>query len=359
MQPTTVCNLNCSYCYLPDRRLIRRMSPSVSHAVASSIANVPRPVRILWHGGEPLACGVEWMRGLLQPFGPGFASGRVTFGVQTNATLIDDDWCELFNTFRFDVGVSIDGPAAHNAARRNWAGREAFPDVMRGIERLKANGIPFGVIAVVNRNNIHQPEEWYSFFCELGCSSLNVNIEEREGLNKNAAGLPDEAVASFWRRLFAVWRERPVLRVREFDRMLAWLSAGPNAEIRGPRDVWPTVSFDGDVIILAPELAGADASTRRQFVVGNVLERALGEIVADASTTAYVADFWAGVGDCREQCAYFSYCGGGHASNKFFELGSTRGTETEYCRHSYKLVVDNVIESLSGQTEPQLIGGRT
>ena len=346
MQPTSVCNLNCTYCYLPDRQLKRRMPVAIASAVADSLSLAPHPIRVLWHGGEPLATGSAYMRQLLGPFGNLFEAGRVRFGVQTNGTLIDQSWCRVFGDFQFDVGVSLDGTAADNAARRTWSGRPAFAATMQGIERLRDAGIPFGVIAVVSTANVGDPEGLYAFFQGLGCSSLNINIEEREGLNQSAPGLPDEKVAEFWTRLFSAWRLSPTLRIREFDRALAWLDAGPGAMLSGPRDLWPTVACDGDVVVLAPELMGARTEVRETFVVGNVAKTPLPEIVRQAGGADHVRDFWSGVSDCRAQCAYFSYCGGGHASNKFFELGSTRGTETAYCRHSYQVVADVLLDHL-------------
>lgn len=118
MQPTTLCNLDCTYCYLPDRATTRVMSVEVADAVAEAVTDWSRthPVRVLWHGGEPLATGLTHFATLISRFGPG-EGHLVRHGVQTNATLIDDRWCELFATVPVDVAVSIDGTAPDNTAQ--------------------------------------------------------------------------------------------------------------------------------------------------------------------------------------------------------------------------------------------------
>jgi uncharacterized protein len=206
------------------------------------------------------------------------------------------------------------------------------------------------VIAVVNHRNIHHPRELYSFFASLGCRSLNINIVEKEGLNINGVGVCDEEVRMFWNELFRAWRAKPVLRIREFDYALGWMDAVCKEHRRTkpkPRNLWPTISANGDVFLLSPELMSAPAGERAQFVVGNVLEDEFLDIVEKAKSTQYVKDFERGVRRCERDCAYYSFCGGGQASNKYFELRTMDGTETSYCRNSKKALIDVVIASLS------------
>jgi len=104
MQPTTLCNLDCAYCYLPLRAADRRMPVAVAEAVAASVNPWATGGRfsVVWHGGEPLAAGREHLAALLAPFGP-----DVEHHVQTNATLIDDAWCAFFAEHRVRGCVSV------------------------------------------------------------------------------------------------------------------------------------------------------------------------------------------------------------------------------------------------------------
>src|SRR5213080_990028 len=133
MQPTTLCNLDCAYCYLPFRGLDQRMPVEVARAVAEAVEPWSRDGRfsVVWHGGEPLAAGRDHLAALLEPFGAG-----VEHHVQTNATLIDDAWCEFFDRHRVRVSVSVDGPAERNGDRVTRGGRPAYDRIRRGIEAL-------------------------------------------------------------------------------------------------------------------------------------------------------------------------------------------------------------------------------
>src|SRR4051794_5671070 len=146
MQPTTLCTLDCSYCYLPFRSADRRMPVEVAAAVAASVDGWARTGRfsVVWHGGEPLAAGREHLAALLAPFGAG-----VEHHVQTNATLIDDAWCEFFEQHRVRVSVSVDGPRARNGDRVTRGGAPAYDRIVRGIGALRRHGIPFSALCVV------------------------------------------------------------------------------------------------------------------------------------------------------------------------------------------------------------------
>lgn len=360
MQPTTGCNLNCGYCYLPERKTPLAMSPRVAEAVARSVEDLLHPVQVLWHGGEPLSCGVERFVALLEPFDGLRAAGKVTHTLQTNGTLITEEWCEVFHEKGIGVGLSIDGQREHNRKRVNWAGKQVYDAILRGSEMLRRHGIRFGVIAVVTDTNIDDPEGFYEFFAQLGCAGLNINVEEREGLNAAAIGLADERVRRFWRGVFKAWIRQPSLRVREIDNVLGWMHAvceGQNEhdhEQPTTHDLWPTVAWNGDVVVVSPELIASAPRVRQQFVVGNVLGRSLRAIVEAAGNAVYVAEFFSGLRSCRDTCGYFSYCGGGQGSNKFFELGRFDGTETAFCRHTRQAVVDAVLMELKerkGETD--------
>lgn len=104
-----------------------------------------------------------------------------------------------------------------------------------------------------------------------------------------------------------------------------------------------TVAHNGDVALLSPELVNY-----REFVAGNVLKDSLLQIAEGWIHKGYVADFVAGVNACRKQCPYFCSCLGGTAGNKFFELGTTNGTETVFCRNSEQRLIKAILASLGG-----------
>lgn len=350
MQPTSLCNLDCTYCYLPYRDEDRRMPVSVAAAVAEAANEWARAGRfsVVWHGGEPLAAGREHLAKLMEPFDP-----AVEHHVQTNATLIDDAWCEFFAARQVRVSVSVDGPRGRNDSRVNRSGRPAYDRIMRGIEALRRNGISFSVLCVVSEPAPGLAAELYEYFLDLGCDVLGINIEEQEGVNTRRNEHPEAAVTAFWAELVAAWRRNPRIHVREIEWSLRYVAAvleGTADEVLPRRlDPIPTVGHDGSVVVLSPELAGFSDPRYGDFTSGNVLRMPLPEILANAAETAWVREFLVGVEACRLSCPYFGFCGGGHAANRYFEHGRFDGTATNHCRNSKIRLLEGVLDHARNQ----------
>lgn len=327
------------------------MPIEVAKAIAGSIEKMASQVTLVWHGGEPLACGIQNFRQLIAPFSSMQKTGKIAHSIQTNGTLITNDWCRLFKDEGFSIGVSLDGNENQNSARVTWSDNSSYKSTVRGMGKLRENNISFGIIAVVNPRNIADPESLYRFFTETGCSILNVNIEEKEGLNRFSNGVGRQEVEAFWDGLFEAWKQNPILKIREFDSALGWLQSKHDKDSQAKkifhRDFWPTIATNGDVVVLSPEFISTQQEEKMKFVVGNVKETDLVEIVANSINSWYVQQFFTGTNNCREKCAYYEYCGGGQASNKYFELGDMTGTETAQCVNTRQLVVDAVLDSLN------------
>jgi uncharacterized protein len=346
MQPTTLCNLDCLYCYLPERGLDRRMPVQVADAVAGSVnawaANNSR-FSVVWHGGEPLAAGRAHLGALMAPF------AGVEHHVQTNATLIDNAWCEFFTAHDMRVSVSVDGPAGLNAARVNRGGAPAYHRIMRGIGALRRHGIDFSALCVVSAPRPGLATELYAYFLDLGCDVLGINIEEQEGVNARSNDFDADAVRAFWAELVTVWRGDPRVHVREIEWTLRYAGAvldGSADEVL-PRalDPIPTVAADGRVFLLSPELAGFTDPRYGDFSSGNVLNTPLAEILGSAvGSASWVPEYLAGVEACRVTCPYFGFCGGAHAANRYFEHGRFDGTETNHCRNSKIQLLEGVLD---------------
>ncbi|HEX7744962.1 MAG TPA: cyclophane-forming radical SAM peptide maturase AmcB [Micromonosporaceae bacterium] len=345
MQPTTLCNLDCSYCYLPLRSADRRMPVAVASAVAGPVNEWARDRRfsVVWHGGEPLAAGREHLAALLAPFDP-----DVEHHVQTNATLIDDAWCEFFARHRVRVSVSVDGPRPRNAERVGRGGRPAYDRIIRGVEALRRNGIPFSALCVVSRPEPALAGELYAFFLDLGCDVLGINVEEQEGVNTRHNAHPAEAVRGFWAELTTAWRRDPRIHLREIEWSLRYAASvlDGSADQVLPRqlDPIPTVGYDGSVVLLSPELAGFADPRYGDFTSGNVLNAPLSEIILTAAGSRWVDEFLRGVEACRSTCAYFGFCGGAHAANRYFEHGRFDTTETNHCRNSKMRLLEGVLD---------------
>ena len=167
------CNLSCRYCFFlekeglyPDSHF--RMSDEVQEEyIRQTLATQPTPeVTITWQGGEPTLMGLPFYRravDLSRQFAkPG---QRVSHQIQTNGTLLDDEWCEFLHDNRFLVGISLDGPAfVHDPFRVDRGGRPTFESVIRGLRLLQKHEVDFNILACIHSANQDHPLEVYRFF---------------------------------------------------------------------------------------------------------------------------------------------------------------------------------------------------
>ncbi|MDI1285324.1 MAG: radical SAM protein, partial [Reyranella sp.] len=177
IQPTPFCNINCSYCYLPDRSNKHVLSQATvtrlfTELFASGWTNPE--ITILWHAGEPLAVPISFYReafatieGLRPKDGP--RPVRVKHSFQTNGMLITDAWCDLFKEWDVGIGVSIDGPRElHDFHRKTRSGAGTFDKTIAGIRCLREAGYPFHVLSVLSRASLEMPEEMLAFYISEG-----------------------------------------------------------------------------------------------------------------------------------------------------------------------------------------------
>jgi uncharacterized protein len=360
LQPTPFCNLDCDYCYLPERSSRARMAPATAALAAQRLLDdglLGESLSVVWHAGEPTTLPVAWYE---EAFGRldevlG-AHTQLRHSLQTNATLIDDAWCQLLSHWQVQVGVSVDGPAAlHDRHRRTRRGGGTHARVLKGLKRLREAGIDFHAIAVVTADTLAQPDAFLDFFEQQGITQLGCNFDEAEGVHQNSslAG-QDAAHAAFLQRLLArSTGPQARLSVRELA-MAQQLVAQPLPLQRWRRRRWPdnaqvlpfalvNVAHDGGFSTFSPELLGQPAPAHGNFVFGNV--HASGFLAAGANP-AFLRCWQAvlrGIEACERGCAHFGFCGGGSPANKFYELGDLGGTETLYCRSMLKRPFDAVL----------------
>ncbi|MDG4802532.1 cyclophane-forming radical SAM peptide maturase AmcB [Micromonospora sp. WMMD980] len=349
VQPTSFCNLDCTYCYLPDRRSRRLMNAAVAQACAESVAqqNSGHPVSVVWHGGEPIATPIELFRDLLAPFEQLRRADMVRHEIQTNATLINRQWCELFTAYGFEVGVSMDGPGALNRNRLDRASNPTDARALRGMRILAEAGLGYSVICVVTPETIDHADALVDFFTGLpGCESVGFNIEEQEGTDR--APVSEDAAYRFWQHLIARRVGGSPLRIRDVDRLADYLAATRAGRVHhAPYEPIPTVSWDGKVVLLSPELLGTTEPRYGDFIAGNVLHQPITAMLARAGDLDYVAEFITALNDCAEHCAFYDFCRGAQAGNRYFEHATFTARETTYCRTTRQALVRAAADHLA------------
>ena len=185
-----LCNLRCKYCYYLEKGQLyhKDRHPMLSdelleHFIRDYIEAQTTPqVLFTWHGGETLMRPVSFYRKALE-LQRRYARGRqIDNCIQTNATLLNDEWCRFFKENNFLVGVSIDGPQEfHDEYRKTPTGGPSFQKVMRGINLLNKYGVEWNALAVVNDFNADYPLDFYHFFKDIGCRYIQFTpIVERK-----------------------------------------------------------------------------------------------------------------------------------------------------------------------------------
>ncbi|MFJ9771182.1 radical SAM protein [Kitasatospora sp. NPDC101157] len=353
VQPDTFCNLDCPFCYLTLRKERHPMQPGVAAAVAADIAlqNAEHQVVVLWHGSEPTAVGPARFRELVAPFEQLRAAGKLRHSIQTNATLIDSTWCELFLEYDVQVGVSIDGPK-DASARVNLAGRSVHDQITAGAQRLIAAGVDTSVIAVITPETAHRGREITAYLDGFGFRQIGFNLEETEGANTERPMVTMGAARQFWRDVIGYCRSaEKAPNIRELGSLSRYLRPG---NVPG-RDVLPTVMFNGDIILVSPELAGVASPEHHDFVVGNIRHETIQGVLTRHHRVPYVADFERGLTMCKNDCPFWATCYGGYGSNRYCETGRFDITETQHCQGARQALVLAVLDTADPDTDHDLI----
>ncbi|MGB8957391.1 MAG: anaerobic sulfatase maturase, partial [Candidatus Aminicenantales bacterium] len=222
------CNLACSYCYYLDKgpagptAAPSRMPEAILESyVAQHIAASPDEiVRFSWHGGEPTVLGLDYLRGIVDIERRLCPPGRtIANGLQTNGTLLDDEWGRFLAAAGFSVGLSLDGPRGiHDRHRLTRDGRSSFDDAMRGYDILRRRGVPTDILCVVGGHNAGRPLEVHGFFREIGAAFVTFLplVEARPGTPGGVSPetVRPEAWGDFLRAIFDEWAERDIGRIK-------------------------------------------------------------------------------------------------------------------------------------------------
>ena len=359
VQSTSLCNLDCSYCYLPDRQKKRVFDLNLLPLLIQRILESPYAgpeFSLVWHAGEPLTLPTRWYdeatKILYQSLADHGALGLdFTQHVQTNATLINDSWCDCFRRNRIVAGISVDGPEdIHDAHRRFRNGRGSHALAMKGIEALHRNDVPFHCISVLTEDAMEQPERMYRFFRDNGIYDVGFNVEEQEGIHTSSSMQGAAMEAKYRDFLQTFWRLSeqdgyPVV-LREFEQVISLIQGHQRMtqnELNRPFSIL-SVDWQGNFSTFDPELLSVASDRYGTFNLGNLRDLSLEESTKTEQFQRLFSDMSQGVHSCQEGCEYFGLCGGGNGSNKFWEHGSLAASETNACRFGTKIPVQVLLE---------------
>jgi uncharacterized protein len=354
IQATPFCNINCTYCYLPDRLSKDLISMEVVEKVFKELFDsnlVSNQISVVWHAGEPLVAPIKLYEkafSIINKLNKNKIT--VTHSIQTNAILVNQEWCNFIKTHDIRIGVSVDGPSfLHDKYRLTRSGKGTIDKTLGGIEYLKKNNIDFHVITVLTNEALDYPDEICSFYVENGINRIGFNVEETEGINLKSSIKSELAVERYKRFMnrFIVLSKEHNLRVREFNYMASVIEQRVNPLIGQQSNPFSIISIDckGNISTFSPELIGMPNNIYGNFVFGNILETQIRSIVEFDHFQKLNNEIQAGVAKCKEHCEYFSICGGGAPANKFYENQTFASTETMYCKLTKQSLFDVVLEN--------------
>ena len=333
------CNLRCSYCYYLEKRGLYDDSAQLMSDETLELfikqyieAQTTPEVLFIWHGGEPLLRPISFYQRAVE-LQQRYANGRrVDNCIQTNATLIDEEWCRFFVRNNFLVGVSVDGPRSmHDALRKRDDGSGSFRDVVRGLRLLSKYQVEWNAMATVNFLNVEQPLEFYRFFRdELGCRYLQFTpVVERTTTSSAGCRLmhaaepggeltPYSITAKQWGRflctIFDEWVRNDVGRLfmQLFDSTLAnWVGA--------PAGVCTMSKYCGQAAAIEHngDVYSCDHFVFSEYRLGNIHDTSLIDMMCGSRQREFgEAKYRSLPRQCRK-CRYEFACHGECPRNRF------------------------------------------
>lgn len=377
----SLCNLACDYCYYTEKSKLYQHTPRqimsdelLEKFIREYINCQTTPdIYFTWHGGETMMRPLEFYRKavkLQQKYGQG---RRIENAIQTNGTLITDEWCRFFRDEHWLVGVSIDGPQEfHDEYRKSKRGKPSFIQVMNGIKLLNKYQVEWNAMAVVNDYNADYPLDFYHFFKEIGCHYIQFTpVVERifkhpdgrilatptEGAEAQLAdfSVTSEQWGNFLCTLFDEWVRNDVgdYYVQIFDATLAnWMGVLPGlcsmAETCGHAGV---MEFNGDVY-------SCDHFVFPEYKLGNIYQRSLIDMMFSERQLKFGEAKKSTLTQQCQNCEYLFACHGECPKNRFAVSADGERGQNYLCAGYYQFFkhaapfMDFMKEELKNQRPP-------
>lgn len=343
----SICNLDCKYCYYlekthlyPKKQKHFMQLDMLELYVKSYIsASTDAEVVFTWHGGEPLLQKIEFYQKAVeyQQIYARQYKKRVMNSLQTNGTLITDEWAKFFAQHHFLIGFSLDGPGQlHDFYRTTKNGKSTFNEVMQGLNLLKKYKVEFNILATVNSYNVHFPLKVYEFFKQIGARYIQFTpIVERE--LKGAAGHREEVSLAtvetpnsnanitewtvnpldygrFLNEIFDLWVAEDIgdIHVINFDAMLAnWYGVEP------PICVFAKKCGHAIAMEYTGDIYSCDHFVFEEYKLGNIQTSTLQKMLQSPEQTQFGNDKQDNLPSQCKSCDYLFACNGECPKNRF------------------------------------------
>jgi uncharacterized protein len=348
---SAVCNLDCAYCFYLDREADpyktlpgRRMTAETLERLVDTYLFYSYPnSTFAFQGGEPTLAGLPFFQQLVEfQKQYGRDGHNISNSMQTNAILLDKDWCDLFRRYNWLLGVSLDGPQdIHDLYRYNKGGQPTWRKVVDAVELLQAEKVEFNVLCVLSQANVDRPRDVYKFFRSLGLDNIQyIPLAEFEpGGRPMPFTINAEQYGRFLCETFDLWwPERRKVRVRFFDNMAEALAGQKpgSCQMHETCDSYVVVEYNGDIY-------PCDFFVEKDWKLGNSNLDSWAEVARRARRYSFAAKKTIAHPECQI-CEYSSICHGGcpkfrHGPGRQFE-------DLDYFCRSYKMIFGKAVEPL-------------
>ena len=342
------CNLRCKYCYYLEKSKLyphehnMMDDETLENFIKEYIESQTMPeILFTWHGGEPMLRPVSYYEKVIQ-LQQKYAAGRkISNSLQTNGTLITDEYAEFFHRNGWLIGVSIDGPKEyHDAYRRSANGGPTFDEVMKGIEMLIRHHVEWNAMAVVNRLNGSHPVEFYHFFKKMGCKFIQFTpVVDASRLGElTEYSVQPKQWGEFLCGLFDEWVRKDVGEyfVQIFEATLAnWCGVAPG--------VCSLARYCGHAGVLEHngDLYSCDHFVYPEYKLGNIKEHSIMEMMYSDRQQKFGRDkFDTLPGQCK-RCKWLFTCNGECPKNRLLKTADGEPGLNYLCE-GYRMYFEHV-----------------
>jgi uncharacterized protein len=338
-----VCNLRCKYCYYldkkelyPDERKFAMSDELLEEFTRQYLeSQTMQQVLFTWHGGETLVRNIDFYKkalALQRKYGRG---RQIDNCLQTNGTLLTDEWCRFFKDNNFLIGISVDGTQRlHDKYRTAIDGSPSFYKVMNGVNLLKKHRVEFNIMGVVNDFNVDYPLEFYRFFKSIDCRYIQFApiVEQIDG--KIAPwSVPAEKWGDFLIAIFDEWIKKDVgtYFIQYFDSTLAnWVGQSPGVCILSRTCGHAGVmEFNGDVY-------SCDHFVFPSYKLGNIRAKTLTEMMYSPEQIRFGNDKYNALPEQCKKCKFLFACYGECPKNRIIKTATGESGLNYLCKGYYK-----------------------
>ena len=354
------CNLRCSYCYYLDKKSLNptdnnnRMSNDTLELFIEQYINAQPGEQVLftWHGGEPLLMGLDYYKRavfLQKAYG---RNRQIENVLQTNGTLLTEEWCRFFKENNFLIGISIDGPEhCHNEYRKTISGDGSFQKALNGIKLLQKHGVEYNILSVINDYNVRFPLEAYRFFKLIGAKYIQFSpVVERLNAESGLLLAPDNSdgkltswsvsasdYGRFMTTIFDEWVRNDVgdVYVTMFDATLAGYVGAPPCTCIFAETCGHAAALEAN-----GDLYSCDHFVFPEFKQGNIHQKTITEMMLSPAQFKFGNDKRDTLSAKCKSCKFLKSCYGECPKNRILKLadGSAHNYLCDGLKHYFNHV---------------------